>query len=449
MTARFGLIALALCFAAPAAAVDKTTTPLPDKTDASCLGMGGKSIFFRIPGKRMLAVYDVAAHKINRTLPLTEEGTLFAATQDRLFLVHPVSNKMEVMLLPSFEKDKAAPDRNPLGGQPRQLVAGFASHGPVYIGGPGVNGKADYGLVSGRTGRPVAYDIDPNSVTHTARSLGLGKYGPFVTRVRISGDGKVIAWWQPDLSPSGFSSAVLGPTRAKIFYEHTTVGAILPGPDGTLFTASGVYTAEQKTMGEADRQYRTRVLIPAVEPPWYLQASADLFKEDIKGVSLKATGDSRPLLPLPELDGLTLGEQRFKFADKVMPLYERLFLVPSAKTLVVVPDDADKVHAYAFDVTEELKQNATRDFLIVASKPPTEVRKATRLIYNLTVLSRKGGVRVTLDQGPKGMQVTDDGKLTWFVPESFREGTQKVSLRVSDASGQEVFHLFELAVKAR
>jgi hypothetical protein len=47
------------------------------------------------------------------------------------------------------------------------------------------------------------------------------------------------------------------------------------------------------------------------------------------------------------------------------------------------------------------------------------------------------------------MQVTEDGKLTWFVPESFREGTQKVSLRVSDASGQEVFHLFELAVKAR
>jgi hypothetical protein len=443
MTARLGVSALFLCLTGPAPALEKTTTPLPDKTDASCLGMGGKSIFFRIPGKRMLAVYDVAAHKIDRTMALAEEGTLFAATQDRLFLVHPVSNKMEVLLLPSFDKDKAAPDKNPLGGQPRQLVAGYASQGPVYIGGPGVNGKNDYGLLSGKSGRPITYSIDPNSVTHSTHSLGLGKYGPFVSRVRISGDGKVVAWWQPDLFPSGFSSAVLGPTRAKIFYEHTTVGAILPGPDGTLFTASGVYTAEQKSMGESDRQYRTRVLIPAVEPPWYLQASADLFKEDIKGVSLKATGDSRPLMAIPELDGLTLGEQRFRFADKVMPLYERLFLVPSAKTLVVVPDDCDKVHDYTFDVTEQLEKNATRDFLIVASKPPAEAT------YTLTILSRKGGVHVKLDHGPKGMQVTDDGKVTWFIPESFREGTQKVSLRVSDASGQEVFHQFDLTVKAR
>src|SRR5262245_17578767 len=274
MPARLGLVVLALSLSGPAAALEKTVIPLPDKTDASCLGMGGKSIFFRIPGKRMLAVYDVAARKLDRTLPLAEEGTLFAATQDRLFLVHPVSNKMEVLLLPSFERDKAAPDKNPLGGQPRQLVAGYASQGPVYIGGPGVNGKNDYGILSGRTGRPVVYSIDPNSVKDPVFGLGIGRYGSFATRVRISGDGKVLAWWHPDQYPMGFSSAALTGTRAKVFHEHTSVGAILPGPDGTLFTASGVYTAEQKGMGETDREARTRGLVPAVAPPGYLREPA-------------------------------------------------------------------------------------------------------------------------------------------------------------------------------
>src|SRR5439155_1605914 len=160
------------------------------------------------------------------------------------------------------------PDKNPLGGQPRQMVAGYASTGPVYLGGPGVNGKTDYGLLNGKTGRPVAYTIDPTSVKDPVFGVGIGRYGSFATRVRVSGD------------------------------------------------------------------------------------------------------------------GLVLGEQRFKFADKVMPLYERLFLIPSAKALVVVPDETDKVHVYAFDVVEQLQKNAARDFLVVASRPPAEARKAARFTYS-------------------------------------------------------------------
>jgi hypothetical protein len=47
------------------------------------------------------------------------------------------------------------------------------------------------------------------------------------------------------------------------------------------------------------------------------------------------------------------------------------------------------------------------------------------------------------------MTVADDGKVSWFIPESFRDATQKIVLRVSDASGQELFHTIDLAIKGR
>src|SRR5205823_4625550 len=54
---------------------------------------------------------------------------------------------------------------------------------------------------------------------------------------RISADGRVVGAWTPSLSPSGLHSVVHNGASVKVYSEHTTVGQVVPGPDGsTLFT---------------------------------------------------------------------------------------------------------------------------------------------------------------------------------------------------------------------
>jgi uncharacterized protein (TIGR03067 family) len=62
------------------------------------------------------------------------------------------------------------------------------------------------------------------------------------------------------------------------------------------------------------------------------------------------------------------------------------------------------------------------------------------------VWSKKGGVKVKLESGPDGM-TESGGTLSWQVPDRGSEDEAAVLLTVSDASGQETFHSFTVAVR--
>lgn len=52
-----------------------------------------------------------------------------------------------------------------------------------------------------------------------------------------------------------------------------------------------------------------------------------------------------------------------------------------------------------------------------------------------------------LEFGPAGMKLDDNGVLSWEVPAQFAEVEASVLITVGDASGQEVFHAFPIAVE--
>ena len=70
-----------------------------------------------------------------------------------------------------------------------------------------------------------------------------------------------------------------------------------------------------------------------------------------------------------------------------------------------------------------------------------------RRLYEIAVKSRRGGVHYTLDSGPTGMSLSDDGKLVWSVPASQPRGRQGVIVTIKDASGEEVMHSFNITVR--
>jgi hypothetical protein len=86
------------------------------------------------------------------------------------------------------------------------------------------------------------------------------------------------------------------------------------------------------------------------------------------------------------------------------------------------------------------------DYLVVLSRPPTAA--AGKLFsYRLDIRSRKGGVKAKLESGPPGLQVSQEGQVTWNVPADFKEAEGDVLLTLSDASGQEVFHNFKISIE--
>ena len=90
--------------------------------------------------------------------------------------------------------------------------------------------------------------------------------------------------------------------------------------------------------------------------------------------------------------------------------------------------------------------NAGIDYLFVDSLPVTAADPGKPYRYPITVKSKKGGVRFTLDSGPEGMTLSKDGVLTWNVPAHFEAGPAGVIVTVEDSAGQNVFHTFNVQV---
>src|SRR5262245_46419188 len=119
---------------------------------------------------------------------------------------------------------------------------GSASRGPLFLGLGGQRVPGSVGLVAVD---PLTFK-DAGFKTEGDRGFGIG-FEEFPSEVRISADGRLLTAWTPNLSPSGLTTVVRQGNTWKAHYEHTSVGALLPSPDGqTVFTTGRLYTAEGK-----------------------------------------------------------------------------------------------------------------------------------------------------------------------------------------------------------
>ena len=103
-------------------------------------------------------------------------------------------------------------------------------------------------------------------------------------------------------------------------------------------------------------------------------------------------------------------------------------------------------HRFArFDLEEAIEKSGV-DFLLVTSDPPAFAERGKKFTYSLVVKSKKGGVKVKLESGPDGMKLNGTRDLIWDVPENWNERNPTIITTVSDSSGQELFHTFDLSV---
>jgi hypothetical protein len=420
---------------------------LPSSIADVCTGGGGRFLFLHLPKERKLAVFDANEAKVVKYLPLAEDKVAFAAGLEQLIVAYPGSNVLQRWSLTTFEKEVTVPC--PVQGTIGNMVMGSASAGPLLIcfEGGDWGGKATF--IDPKTFRPLDLEWTKGQMPASAAEL-----------VRASANGTLFGW-RCGRGSEGHDMGVVT-LNGKQAQGRTThdLGAslLLPGPNGRYFyTSEGVLTSELQRVFPKAREaaQQAGVFVPARQGDLFLQLqpAGDRFgipgdNQPMKGsVAVMLPGQDRPLVTLRDIEGVAHENLAYggNPANK-MHHDKRIHLIPDAKLLVTIPNTNDRLIVRRFDL-DELLAKADVDYLFVASQPPLGVKAGEKLTYQLTVKSKKGGVKYKLESGPPGMAVSATGQLTWPVPADLADKSADVILTVSDSSRQEVFHSFSLAIQ--
>src|SRR5262249_52508874 len=144
------------------------------------------------------------------------------------------------------------------------------------------------------------------------------------------------------LRPSGLQIARLAGNTIGGAYVGDTVGHVTPGPDGqTVFTEKGMYSSKGEPTGKRE------AVVPAVHGNWFVTLAPNAKgPEGAQRVSVWEVSKNAPLVERDDLPGFDGKRDPFERDNPTLALDRRLFLVPDAKLLVVVPPAANKLHVY-------------------------------------------------------------------------------------------------------
>lgn len=405
-----------VAIAPPALAEDRVVKRLPEAFADVVAGGGGRYLIFHLPRLKKLAVFDVTEARVTKYIPLTEDKVFFAAGLDAVIVGLPQANRLERWSLTTFELEKSAPPpfREGLTG----IVMGHAATSLVAVNG---------------------FFLDPV----TFRQLPIldkdGKEQTGVIGGRIpSADGTVYGAWNTHYSPDTATTFVLEGGVVKR-YDEGGLHHVVPGPDGrTAYTAKGVVSASLKRAEKDDDGYG--YCLPAVRGDYFLSlTSAQGGKGGGFTVYLRGLR-----LPVAKLDHANHGLSFDGWDRENFGPWRRVYFVPDAKVIVVLPSSNDQIVLHKFDPDAALAASG-QDYLLVTSRPPAAVKAGETFTYPVVVKAKSPKVTYKLDAGPKGMEVSAAGVVTWRVPAD-AAGDHEVILTIS-AGGQEVFHTFTVRVR--
>ena len=381
------------------------TVPLPALVDGVTPAGGGRYLLLRHDKLAKLAVYDVAQDKIKGYIPLGSTDTQVTAGAEKVVLVARDKNVIQRWKIDPPEKELTVAL---VVGPVDAVVMGHASQGPIMA----VTQQGPQ-FLSLQTLKPIDVTFaGPNGMNQWMVHSSSYNVVP-----NASADGQTFTGWCRGVSPSGVRLMRLQGGTVSIRYEHDSAGALMPSWDGSfLFTANGVYSADLKQL--APEQFRQKTCIPAYRPGYFMTVAwPDPNRNNNNGakkgtvLSLYTTADRSLLVTLPPMPEITALREGFNGGQSGTPEWqERVFLVPQHQRLVTVAD------------------------------PGKPYR------YPITVQSKKGGIKFSLDSGPAGMTLSKDGVLSWQVPTSAEPGPAGVIVTIEDASGQNVFHTFNVQV---
>jgi hypothetical protein len=400
---------------------DKTIKKCPDVISDIIDAGSGKYLVCFFPKLRKIGIFDVEKLEFVKYISANDDTVKFAAGRDKLIVALCSNKVLQRWSLTTFEKEVTV--AMPVSGTIVDMCMGAASDGPLYM--------ATDGRIPESESNYCMIDVSTMHVMNVKMPGGDFHGGG----MRASANGSLV----------GFSNGVLAYDGATARFYNTNDGyngAFIPNASGTaVFAGTRVYTREMKRIREAQNE----TMIPGRQGDYYLGILMPGFNNNnrLADVRVYLGQDSRSLVSLGDL-GLT---QEFwqSHGDSVITLDKRIWCLPLSKVIIILGITNDQFTVYRFDPDAALAKSDV-DYLFVASTPPATVAAGQNFTYKIDVKSKKGGVKFKLESGPDGMTLSETGELTWAVPADMSDAKVSVIICISDATGQEIYHNFELKV---
>jgi S1-C subfamily serine protease len=423
-----------------------------EKIAALAVGGAGRYLLLHLKGQRQLAIFDAQWADVSGIIDLADDDPLITANADKGFVAYPKLRLIDRIDLASARVDRSA--AFPFEATPRVIQAGSASVGPVFSifhMGPADNSFA----------QPVQGFLDPETMDLIAPRIIRLKNGKDWTEV----PGRVLIVTDPNgrqqsdytTAPSGdvFCNRAripgvvytLNSDVADVFETNSPDAGFVPTfARGYLFTKSGRYDLDGTRRAVLPDSESILGVLPSHDPAYYLVVRTN-SQPAARGTPprpilevFSAASDRRLFV----VDGL---DEMIAHATNELHLLQRYHLIPSARLMITIPVENDRLVLRRLDILSELYRLEIDE--IVVTSPSVIGAVVGQPFRHRVEAYAKGGATFERADGPEGLSVSPDGDLRWDVPR-VDAGQEKVAVvAVRSATGQKVLHKMHILVRGR
>jgi hypothetical protein len=408
-------------------------------------------LIFHCRSVHKLVVFDVEHGRIVGDVP-AEDSDLFAAGATKLFVIHP-----DKLLVQRYRLDTLRLELTrmlPFGGVVSVAAMGSASEGPLMmIAGGANNNELMFMDVASMERLPLKVEYQrPEDMFLFDQNL----------EIRASADGSVFTGWRRHSSPTGLYVFTIAGKEVHCRYDHKSGTFVLPDEHGDrIFTDDMILPQENLDLREMRLRPAKSYLIPATTGPLFLRIPLPNLSSGQKvssdPVTVHLGSEAEPLLSLSGVAAnLTITQHTYNVQEQIadsrhlphpewIRMDQRVYLVPEAKVLAMLPEEQNCVVLRRFDLKEELAR-ADKDTITFVSQPPRSAAPSETLEYQIKAFAHGGKVRFKLESGPVGMTVTQDGLLRWLVNERPEAADVRVIVSASDDAGHTALHSFAVKI---
>jgi WD40 repeat protein/S1-C subfamily serine protease len=364
---------------APREGSEPLTRGLSSPIEDLVVGGGGRYLCLKLKGPE-LAIFDVNAADVKKTIKLSSDNALIAAGGEFLVAVDPDHVPATVERW-SFDELAAEGMKAtlPIRGRVRGLAMGSDSDGPlVVVWAPHVDERsakeARFSFLDPKTFAV----LKAGPITNITRSgnplLKWGGVSPsggsivlddephgHLLHVRASAGGNLYGIWesiqftnQPIREHRFFQSLAIQGASLKFYCDENTFGAglIVPGLDGrTVYTGrGGIRDSEGKRVGLADESSSaSTIVIPSNDPAYYLGVESD-------HAMVYGTDPSERLCSVLGLDEMASRANDQASGPTNLTVEKRFHLIPAANLLITIPFSNDKLVLRRLEVAKAGRQ---------------------------------------------------------------------------------------------
>lgn len=419
---------------------------LPGVMSDLVAGGRGRFLVLYLKKQQQIAIYDANEVKIVKTIPLETDDALIAAGADAFVIADRAAKKLERWSFASLEKESEAP--YPGHFQLKDMALGYASQGPILLYFMNENDRQNRYLLQ-------FYDLETlqtDPAYDRIRLTDVSSSGPLT--FRASGDGTVFSITNSqDGNIRGLFNVKRKPLEPKIWRfngdrQRFTEGKyFLPDMTGAVILSdTGPYSPEYRYRGDQPGEGR---VVPSTHPNFYLSHP---FEDTRVDIFLAESGEkiaSSIIGPLgrlsDELDRIDRDPERRRVKD-LLPLEKRVHYIYQSDQIVTVPFTDDALRIVPFSLVDALNKQQ-QPYLFATSVAPQSCVKGSKLDYQLEFQSSSPSVTVELSAAPEGMTLSETGRLTWQVPETFADTNVYVIITLYAEDQQMAFQVLPLVVQ--